>query len=144
MLKRAKFRCELCAISAEEKALEVDHIIPRNAGGADDESNLQALCCSCNTMKRDRDDTDFRAIKESCDKRESGCLFCEIPKARIVDENALVYATPLFPNATQIRTSSWLKQRSTGVQSCWIHSGRLFRQKTETLLVSILASTTVR
>lgn len=40
VLKRAKFRCELCGVSAEEKALEVDHIIPRNQGGSDDEVTL--------------------------------------------------------------------------------------------------------
>jgi ATP adenylyltransferase len=64
ILKRAKFRCELCGISAEEKALEVDHILRRNLGGTDDESNLQALCYSCNAMKRDRDDTDFRGVSK--------------------------------------------------------------------------------
>jgi ATP adenylyltransferase len=32
VLKRARFRCELCGISAEHKAIEVDHIIPRNKG----------------------------------------------------------------------------------------------------------------
>jgi ATP adenylyltransferase len=37
VLKRARFRCELCGISADEKALEPDHIIPRNHGGSDDE-----------------------------------------------------------------------------------------------------------
>jgi hypothetical protein len=62
ILKRAKFRCELCGISADEKALEVDHIVPRNRGGADDLPNLQALCYSCNAMKRDRDEVDFRGI----------------------------------------------------------------------------------
>src|SRR5271165_1211881 len=36
VLKRAMFRCELCGVSAEDRALEVDHIIPRNAGGSDD------------------------------------------------------------------------------------------------------------
>ena len=40
VLKRAKSRCELCGISAQEKALEVDHIIPRNFDGTDDLSNL--------------------------------------------------------------------------------------------------------
>ena len=65
VLKRAKFRCELCGISAEEKALEVDHILPRNQGGSDDEVNLQALCYSCNAMKRDRDDTDFRGVSRA-------------------------------------------------------------------------------
>jgi ATP adenylyltransferase len=65
VLKRARFRCELCGISAEDKALEVDHILPRNHGGQDDLSNFQALCYSCNAMKRDRDDTDFRGMAES-------------------------------------------------------------------------------
>ena len=51
VLKRARYRCELCGISAEYKALEVDHIIPRNKGGTDDASNLQALCYSCNSTK---------------------------------------------------------------------------------------------
>ena len=91
VLKRARFRCELCGISAYEKALEVDHIIPRNHGGIDDISNLQALCYSCNAMKRDRDDTDFRGIRESYDHREKECLFCEIDKARILAENQLGY-----------------------------------------------------
>lgn len=92
VFKRAKFRCELCGCSAEEKALEVDHIIPRNKGGTDDIENLQALCYSCNAMKRDRDDTDFRAIRESYKHREPGCLFCEIPEERIIAENSLAYA----------------------------------------------------
>jgi hypothetical protein len=92
VLKRAQFHCELCGIAADIKALEVDHIIPRKHGGTDDLENLQALCYSCNAMKRDRDDTDFRKIKESYHRRESGCLFCEIPKKRIICENSLAYA----------------------------------------------------
>ncbi|MEJ2608197.1 MAG: HIT domain-containing protein [Anaerolineales bacterium] len=92
VLKRARFRCELCGISADEKALEVDHIVPRNHGGSDDISNFQALCYSCNAMKRDRDDTDFREIRDSYNRREKGCLFCEISSERIVAENELAYA----------------------------------------------------
>jgi ATP adenylyltransferase len=91
ILKRARFRCELCGISADDKALEVDHILPRNHGGSDDTSNLQALCYSCNAMKRDRDDTDFRQIRESYDSREDGCLFCEMPSERVIVENELAY-----------------------------------------------------
>ena len=30
LLKRAQFHCELCGISADIRALEVDHIVPRN------------------------------------------------------------------------------------------------------------------
>lgn len=94
VLKRAGFRCELCGISADEKALEPDHIIPRNHGGSDDLSNLQALCYSCNAMKRDRDDTDFRSIRESYEHRERDCLFCGINSERILSQNELAYAIP--------------------------------------------------
>jgi hypothetical protein len=31
-LKAARFRCELCGISADQRALQVDHIMPRNSG----------------------------------------------------------------------------------------------------------------
>lgn len=92
VLKRAKYRCELCGVSAEEKALEVDHIIPRNHGGSEELHNLQALCYSCNAMKRDRDDTDFRGIAASYHQREPGCPFCELPGKRIVAENELALA----------------------------------------------------
>jgi len=44
VLSQAKYHCELCGISADQKALDVDHIVPRNKGGSDDISNLQALC----------------------------------------------------------------------------------------------------
>ena len=92
ILKRAKFRCELCGISAEEKALEVDHILPRSLGGSDDQSNLQSLCYSCNAMKRDKDDTDFRGMHLRYQHRQKGCVFCEMSKERILDENELAYA----------------------------------------------------
>jgi diadenosine tetraphosphate (Ap4A) HIT family hydrolase/5-methylcytosine-specific restriction endonuclease McrA len=93
VLKRAKSRCELCGVSAEVKALEVDHIVPRNKGGTDDESNLQALCYSCNAMKRDRDDTDFRKVVESYKDREPGCVFCKMPE-RVEAHNELCYVVP--------------------------------------------------
>jgi diadenosine tetraphosphate (Ap4A) HIT family hydrolase len=92
VLKRAKYRCELCGVSAEHKALEVDHIVPRNKGGADDESNLQALCYSCNAMKRDRDDTDFRGMAIRYDDREANCVFCKIDGSRVAAENELCLA----------------------------------------------------
>ena len=91
VLKRARFRCELCGISADEKALEVDHIVPRNKGGTDDQSNLQSLCYSCNAMKRDRDDTDFRSIRDSYEYREKDCIFCEIDQDQVINENELSY-----------------------------------------------------
>ncbi len=92
ILKRAKFRCELCGVSADERALEVDHILPRNRGGSDEEHNLQALCYSCNATKRDRDDTDFRGMAAAYASRSEGCPFCELPAQRIVAENELAIA----------------------------------------------------
>jgi ATP adenylyltransferase len=92
VLKRARFRCELCGVAADVRALEVDHIVPRVRGGKDDPDNLQALCYSCNSMKRDRDATDFRGVRESYNRRESGCPFCEMPKDQLVAETELAYA----------------------------------------------------
>jgi ATP adenylyltransferase len=98
VLKRAKFRCELCGTSAEDKALEVDHIIPSIFNGTDDISNLQALCYSCNAMKRDRDDEGFRGVAESYKFREVGCVFCQADNNRVKAENELCYATgDLYP-----------------------------------------------
>ena len=91
VLKKSAFHCELCGVAADIRALEVDHIIPRNLGGSDDPSNLQALCYSCNAMKRDRDSENLTLVRESYAHRESGCLFCEIPKERVVSENELAY-----------------------------------------------------
>jgi ATP adenylyltransferase len=92
VLKNAKFRCELCGIPAEERALEVDHITPRNKGGTDEIANLQALCFSCNAMKRDRDDTDFRAVRREYERTEQGCPFCSIPNGDVLIENRLSVA----------------------------------------------------
>tara|TARA_R110002049_G_scaffold137350_2_gene297350 strand:+ start:31234 stop:32229 length:996 start_codon:yes stop_codon:yes gene_type:complete len=92
VLKRAKYRCELCGATAEETALHVDHIVPRNNGGQDDLSNFQALCITCNTNKRDQDDADFRGVAETYGYREAGCVFCEVSTDRVIAENELCYA----------------------------------------------------
>jgi hypothetical protein len=52
----------------------VDHIVPRNQGGSDDLSNLQALCFRCNAAKR----------------WEAGCVFCALEgSGRVLLENEL-------------------------------------------------------
>lgn len=93
IFRRAKGRCEACGVSAEERALEVDHIIPRNKNGTDDPSNLQALCYRCNAQKRDRDDTNFTAVRESYQDREANCAFCKLSSDKIISENELAVAT---------------------------------------------------
>jgi diadenosine tetraphosphate (Ap4A) HIT family hydrolase len=92
VFKRAGFRCELCGVSAEECALQVDHIVPRKHGGTDDLTNLQALCYKCNANKGARDATDFRAVRERQNQREPGCIFCELSEKRIIASNLLAVA----------------------------------------------------
>ena len=97
ILKRARSRCELCGISAERKALEVDHIIPRNKGGSDDPSNLQALCYSCNAMKRDTDSTDFRGWFDSYSARDESCPFCNVDRELVAENELAVAFRDLYP-----------------------------------------------
>ena len=92
VLKRAGFRCELCGISADERAIEVDHILPRKHGGTDERTNLQALCFKCNANKGARDDEDLRKIREGLNARLSGCVFCELQADRVIASNALALA----------------------------------------------------
>ena len=91
VLKRADGRCELCGISKEEKALEVDHIVPKNHGGEDTIDNYQALCYTCNANKRDTDDTDFRNLDVKYYERKADCIFCN-PDVTIIKENDLAVA----------------------------------------------------
>ena len=113
VFKRAGFRCELCGVSADVLALEVDHIIPKSKGGTDDLSNLQALCYVCNAQKGNKDDTDFRGMAKAYSIREAGCPFCEMttPKGkvksdRVLHENELAIAiddiSPVSPGHTLI------------------------------------------
>ncbi|WP_210245392.1 HIT domain-containing protein [Mesorhizobium sp. B2-4-15] len=92
VLKRARGRCEACGISNEERALQVDHIIPRTKRGSNDLSNLQALCSTCNAQKLDRDSTDFHSARGAYDWRDESCPFCTLPSTRIVAENELLVA----------------------------------------------------
>lgn len=44
-------KCRICGASDN---LVLDHITPISKGGSDETSNLQTLCWSCNSRKRDR------------------------------------------------------------------------------------------
>jgi ATP adenylyltransferase len=93
-------------VSADERALEVDHIIPRRHGGSDDRSNLQALCWKCNANKGARDDTDFRNVREEMNARQEGCIFCHHDQRPKVAENDLTLAIrdghPVTPHHTLV------------------------------------------
>ena len=89
VLKRAKTRCEWCGISNEERAIEVDHIVPRSKGGKDELNNFQALCYVCNTQKSNKDAINVRKYKDSFNDRDKDCIFCNISKNKIIKENEL-------------------------------------------------------
>lgn len=92
VLKRAKHRCELCGVSADDRALDVDHILPKSKGGSDEELNLQALCSLCNQNKGNRDSEDLRDIGKQYAERDSSCVFCSEAPARAISENELALA----------------------------------------------------
>lgn len=96
-LKRAAFRCELCGISADERALDVDHVLPKSIGGSDDRENLQALCWLCNTNKGAGDDADFRKMRHSYAIRQEGCLFCATTQQVIAENSLAVLIRDGFP-----------------------------------------------
>jgi len=91
VLTAAKNRCELCGIHKDEKALDVDHIVPINKGGPNVIENMQALCYTCNSQKSDKDDTDFRLWKGLYEKRDSKCAFCNLEKSAQIS-NTLAFA----------------------------------------------------
>jgi len=67
-----------------QRALEVDHIVPRNQGGSDDLGNLQALCLRCYAGKRDAVCLRKRALPTSAVCRPAMTCAGEIKKARLL------------------------------------------------------------
>lgn len=48
------YKCQICFKSEPEVKITIDHIIPLKRGGTNDIDNLQPLCLSCNSRKRDK------------------------------------------------------------------------------------------
>jgi len=74
----------------------VDHILPRNQGGSDELSTLQALCFRCNAGNRDgclptqEGSTNFRGLQSSYAHRQDCCVFCALEASgRVLLENEL-------------------------------------------------------
>ncbi len=41
----------LCQVCLTRTAGEVDHVVPKEAGGSDDDNNLQSICSICHDIK---------------------------------------------------------------------------------------------
>jgi ATP adenylyltransferase len=93
--------CTLCGSRPDRNSdveLDIDHIVPVSKGGSDDESNLQVLCAKCNRAKGN---SLLLSSKEAIDnylKKQDDCIFCNLPKERINNENQyLVIFDDAFP-----------------------------------------------
>lgn len=42
---------QLCQVCKTRTASEVDHVVPKGAGGSDEDENLQSLCTICHDIK---------------------------------------------------------------------------------------------
>lgn len=51
ILRRDNHTCRYCGAKAPDVELEVDHVIPRTLGGADEPGNLVTSCTDCNAGK---------------------------------------------------------------------------------------------
>ena len=71
-------RCALCGITSEDRALDVDHIVPHSKGGPSTFENLQILCSKCNRAKGNRSQTDFRAAEPPAPGL-ADCTLCKLP-----------------------------------------------------------------
>jgi ATP adenylyltransferase len=138
VLKRAGFRCELCGISADERAIEVDHILPRRHGGEDDPTNLQALCFKCNANKGARDNADFRVVREGINARQSACLFCELPAERVIASNALAFAIRDYYPVTQLHTLVITKRHAATFFDLFEPERRAINQLLEELRIEMV------
>ena len=119
----ARGRCECCGAHEHQRALARVSIIPKNHGGTDDLSNLQALCFRCNAGKRDAVCRRKRAPPTSaaCRSATPGawravCLRAGGQRPGAAGERAEVQS--LTTNAFQLNSMrTWLSNR-------WISSGR--------------------
>ena len=66
----ARGRCECCGTHEQQRALEVDHIVPKNQGDSDDLSNLQAS----DTLRRSDQNGKVAATSERRISRVSGSM----------------------------------------------------------------------
>jgi 5-methylcytosine-specific restriction endonuclease McrA len=54
VMLRDGHRCQYCGRPATERALNIDHVLPRARGGLDSWDNLVTACQSCNRRKGER------------------------------------------------------------------------------------------
>lgn len=63
IMRRDAGLCQPCLqVGRVMPAHQVDHVVPKTAGGTDAESNLQAICTTCHKAKTSREATQGRGV----------------------------------------------------------------------------------
>lgn len=118
VLVRAHHKCELCGVDANERALEVDHIVPKSWSGPDSIDNYQALCYKCNSNKGNRSSLDLRELSEDYEVYSSSCKYCdegekessaELAKANWIHKKNMIERIEIYP-ARHVNSYFDLKQ----------------------------------
>jgi ATP adenylyltransferase len=122
VLTRTRGRCECCGAHEHQRALEVDHIVPKNQGGSDAITNLQALC--------------FRGLQASYGHREAGCVFCALEgSGRVLLENELALciadAYPVSEGHSLVFPRQRVAEGMALHQSGWNAVAELLKQRRE-------------
>ena len=94
VLNRARGRCECCGAREHQRALEVDHIIPRKPGRLRRHQQPAGALLPLQRRQARRlfayaiGRTDSRGVQASYGHREAGCVFCALEGSdRVLLEN---------------------------------------------------------
>ena len=93
VLERQGVRCNICNI-LWNSCFELDHVIPRSIGGADEQDNLQFLCNSCHKYKTYKID---KLTRDKVDKNK------RVSKSRIISLHRKKYISLMSANIEKKR-----------------------------------------
>lgn len=88
-----KYRCVECKKLFTKDKITVDHIIPLRKGGTDNLWNLQPMCRSCNSSKRERQTTKETLISVvgATKSGDLGKLAGSVAKRKVKDALGIKY-----------------------------------------------------
>lgn len=98
VLKRDNFICTYCGGKSPDVELEIDHKIPKSAGGSDSPTNLVTSCFSCNQGKSDvslEDDTYL--TKDLVERQPRAAAIRPDVKGKLLEDIATLVESISYP-----------------------------------------------